>query len=40
MPLITKGKRLKRIFEIEYGKNKGNSIFYAFEKKNKIRLKK
>lgn len=35
MPLTLKGKKLKTIFEKEYGKKKGNVIFYAYETKNK-----
>jgi len=35
MPLKKKGKKLKKIFEEEYGKKKGDKIFYAYENKNK-----
>ena len=35
MPLTEKGKKLKKIFEKEYGKKKGERIFYAYEKKHK-----
>ena len=35
MPLTKKGKKLKRIFKKEYGKKKGEKIFYAYEKKHK-----
>jgi len=29
MPLNKKGKKVKKAFEKEYGKKKGDSIFYA-----------
>lgn len=35
MPLSTKGEKLKKIFEKEYGKKKGDRIFYAYEHKHK-----
>ena len=35
MPLKKKGKKLKKIFEEEYGKKKGDNIFYAYENKHK-----
>jgi len=35
MPLTKKGKKLKKIFESEYGTRRGDKIFYAFENKNK-----
>lgn len=37
MPLTKKGKRIKGEFIKEYGKKKGESIFYAWENKNKTR---
>lgn len=40
-PLSKKGKKLKFLFEKEYGKSKGSNIFYAFENKNRsLKLKK
>lgn len=33
MPLGKLGKKIKRIFEKEYGKKKGDNIFYAWEHK-------
>jgi len=35
MPLSKKGKKLKSIFKKEYGKKKGERIFYAYERKHK-----
>lgn len=35
MPLTKKGSKLKNIFEKEYGKKKGDNIFYAYENKHK-----
>ena len=35
MPLTRKGRKLKHIFEIEYGKKRGDNIFYAYEHKHK-----
>ena len=32
--------KLRRIFEKEYGKKKGDRIFYAWENKHKLKLKK
>lgn len=35
MPLSNSGKKIKLNFEKEYGKKKGDKIFYAWENKNK-----
>lgn len=35
MPLTKKGTKLKKIFEKEYGKKKGDNIFYAYENEHK-----
>jgi len=35
MPLNRKGKKLKHIFEMEYGKARGDRIFFAYENKKK-----
>lgn len=35
MPLTKKGKKLKKVFEKEYGKKKGDKVFYAYENKHK-----
>lgn len=35
MPLNKKGKEIKKIFEKEYGRKKGDRIFYAYENKHK-----
>jgi hypothetical protein len=37
MPLTKKGKKVKKSFEKEYGKKKGESIFYATENKKKMK---
>jgi hypothetical protein len=34
MPLTKKGKRVRKDFLEQYGKRRGNSIFYAYENKN------
>lgn len=34
MPLSEKGKRILRRFMKKYGKDKGKTIFYAWERKN------
>jgi hypothetical protein len=35
MPLTKKGKKMKKAFEKEYGKKKGEDVFYAYENKHK-----
>lgn len=35
MPLNKQGKKLKEIFKKEYGKKKGERIFFAYERKHK-----
>lgn len=37
MPLNEKGKKIKKAMEKEYGKKKGDSIFYASENKGTIK---
>jgi hypothetical protein len=37
MPLTTKGKKIKKNFEKEYGKKKGDNFFYATENKGKLK---
>lgn len=37
MPLNKKGKTIKKAMEKEYGKEKGEKVFYASEKKGKIK---
>lgn len=37
MPLTKKGAKIKRAMEKEYGKEKGERIFYATENKGKIK---
>lgn len=37
MPLTKKGKKIKKAMEKEYGKKKGEQIFYAVENKGKIK---
>lgn len=37
MPLSWKGRKIKRSMEKEYGKRKGDSVFYASENKGKIK---
>lgn len=36
MPLTPKGKKIKKAMESEYGKKKGDSVFYASENSGKI----
>lgn len=36
MPLNKKGKEILKEFEHEYGKEKGDRIFYAWENKHKL----
>lgn len=35
MPLTNKGKKVKTAMEKTYGKEQGEKVFYAMEKKNK-----
>ena len=37
MPLTKKGAKIKKAFLKEYGKKKGEQIFYATENKGKIK---
>lgn len=37
MPLNKKGEKIKKAMEQEYGKKKGDSVFYASEKKGTIK---
>lgn len=37
MPLTKKGKKIKKAMQKEYGKKKGESVFYASENKGKIK---
>jgi hypothetical protein len=37
MPLTAKGKKLKKKFEKQYGKKKGQSVFYAMENSGKLK---
>lgn len=37
MPLNKKGKKIKKNFEKEYGKQKGDSIFYASINKGTVK---
>lgn len=37
MPLTRKGRKIKRAMEKEYGKDKGERVFYASENSGKIR---
>ena len=37
MPLTAKGKKIKRKMEKEYGKKKGEQVFYASENKGTIK---
>jgi hypothetical protein len=36
MPLSLKGRKIKKSMEAEYGKDKGDHVFYATENKGKI----
>lgn len=36
-PLNKKGKKIKKAFEKEYGKKKGEKVFYATENKGKLK---
>lgn len=37
MPLTSKGKKIKSTMEKEYGKKKGEEVFYASENSGKIK---
>jgi len=37
MPLTTKGKKIKAAMQKEYGKKKGEQVFYATENKGTIK---
>lgn len=37
MPLTTKGKKVKAAMQRQYGKTKGERVFYATENKGKVR---
>lgn len=37
MPLTPKGEKIKAAMEKEYGKKKGEQVFYASENKGKIK---
>lgn len=37
MPLTAKGRKIKSAMQKEYGKKKGEKIFYATENKGKIK---
>lgn len=37
MPLTEKGKKIKRAMVKQYGKEKGEQVFYASQKKGTIR---
>ena len=37
MPLTEKGKRIKKIMEAHYGAEKGKKVFYASERKGKLK---
>lgn len=37
MPLTKKGEKIKKAMEHEYGKKKGDAVFYASEKKGTIK---
>ncbi len=37
MPLNTKGKKIKKAMEKQYGSKKGKSVFYASENKGTIK---
>jgi len=37
MPLTKKGKKIKSAMQKEYGKKKGEKVFYATENKGKIK---
>ena len=37
MPLNPKGQKIKKEMEKQYGKKKGQSVFYAMEKSGKLK---
>lgn len=37
MPLTNKGKKIKRAMENEYGKKRGDRVFYASQNAGKIK---
>lgn len=37
MPLSAKGRKIRAAMEREYGKKKGDRVFYASENKGKLR---
>ena len=37
MPLTTKGKKIKAAMDKEYGKSKGDAVFYASANKGRIK---
>jgi hypothetical protein len=37
MPLTTKGKKIKTAMQKQYGKKRGEQVFYATENKGKIK---
>lgn len=37
MPLTAKGLKIRRAMRKQYGKKKGDSVFYASERKGRIR---
>lgn len=37
MPLTAKGKKVKKAMEKQYGKEKGERVFYASENKGRIK---
>jgi len=37
MPLNTKGKKIKKAMEKEYGKKRGDRVFYASENSGRIK---
>ena len=37
MPLNAKGTKIKKEMEKQYGKKKGQSVFYAMEKSGKLK---
>ena len=37
MPLTKKGKKIKKVMEKKYGKEKGKKVFYASERKGTIK---
>ena len=37
MPLTSKGKKIKKAMEKEYGKSRGDRVFYASENSGRIK---